>query len=273
MTCCLQRWTVEELHLRLKSPIQVLGYFAATYAHGSVHNHLDIHGSLHGLARGAEGPNAGGRKGPARCRRHLLHLQPWWTYRVKVPRQWSGLLYVPVLGLLWQQLKNGHVVEARRRLEAVEPSSHLAALRSQGSLGSVELDIKNLFFQKPACSSTSCSRRRSVARELMIVLDFESGFANWMPRNVADQLLEGKRRAPHKQRPPSIFLQISGGSCFMNSAQAESTAPLLPLRFLAPPVRAPDRCRRRSSAQARCGLGAGARKSTQCRPGPHLQSA
>ena len=33
--------------------------------------------------------------------------------------------------------------------------------------------------------------------------------------------------------PISISLRISGGSCFMNSARAESTAPSLPLRFLA----------------------------------------
>ena len=78
-----------------------------------VHDHLDIHGLLHGLARGAEGPDAVVLvvvEDPAR-RRHLLHLQlSWWAYRAKAPKAVAALLHVPVLGLLWQQLKNGHVV-------------------------------------------------------------------------------------------------------------------------------------------------------------------
>ena len=43
----------------------------------------------------------------------LLHLQPLVVgVQGKGPRgSGAALLHVPVLGLLWQQLKNGHVVE------------------------------------------------------------------------------------------------------------------------------------------------------------------
>ena len=71
-----------ELHLRLESPIQVgvLRRRVCPRFLQLAHDHLDIHGSLHGLARGAE-PSC-----------HLLHLQPLVVgVQGKGPqRQWSG---------------------------------------------------------------------------------------------------------------------------------------------------------------------------------------
>ena len=125
----------------------------------------------------------------------------WWAYRAKAPEAVERPCSMcQSLAFFTQQLKNGHVV-ARRRLEAVEPSSHLAALPSSEAKGMScsTLLVQLLNRQKPLppimaeyldhreeklaqitrvlFHKLPEARRRSVAKELTIALGFGGGFA------------------------------------------------------------------------------------------------